>query len=196
MAKTWKNNKGLDVPVKYIPKLDKEREAIVMKYINKAKKLHDALEDLKLDMVADCDAFFNEMMVKNGVRSEGKGNYSLTSFDKNLKIEIDVQDRIEFDDQIQVAHAKIKEYLEEITQGTTPELVEIVNHAFTTNKGRMDTKRILGLFEIQIKHPKWVDAMELIKGSITRNNSKRYVRLWEKDKNGQYRNIDLNFSSI
>ena len=60
----------------------------------------------------------------------------------------------------------------------------------------MDVKRILGLFRLKINHPTWMEAMELIKQSINRNNSKRYARVWEKDKNGEYRNIELNSSSI
>lgn len=194
--KVWKNHNGMEVPAAYVPKEDKERERIVSKCIKDAKILHDRLDYFKTMLLVECDAFYEELLAKNNVKSQGKGNYSLTSFDKLLKIEVNVSERIEFDDNIQVAHAKIKEYLDEITKDSNTDIQQIVNTAFQTSKGKMDVKRVLGLFELHISHPKWREAMELIKGSISRNNSKRYVRIWEKDANGEYQNIDLNFSSI
>jgi hypothetical protein len=195
-AKKWYNAEGLEVPAVYVPAIDKEREKIVQKYVAKAIKLSEQLDTLKKDMLADCDVFFEDQLIKNGVRSQGKGNYSLTSFDKKLKIEVNVQDRVEFDDQIQIAQAKIREYLAEITTGANSDIQQIVNAAFQTRKGSMDVKRVLGLFELKITHPKWLEAMELIKGSISRNNSKRYVRVWQKSENGEYTGIELNFSNI
>lgn len=196
MAKNWKNHRGEEVPAVYVPVIDKEREKIVKKYFERASRINGLMVKLKEELLNDCDSFFDGMLVKNGVKTEGKGNYSLTSFDKVLKIEVNVQGRIEFDDQIQIAHAKIKEYLLEITKDTNSDIQQIVNAAFQTSKGKMDVKRVLGLFELHIKHPKWIEAMELIKNSINRNNSKRYVRVWEKDANGEYHAIELNFSSI
>jgi hypothetical protein len=194
--KVWINHTGQEVPAGYVPKIDKDREKLVLTYIAKAEKLSKQLEDLKTEMLTECDGFFTDMLESNGVKKDGKGNYSLTSFDKMLKIEVSVQDRIEFDDMIQVAHAKIKEYLNEITKDTNADIQVLVNSAFQTSKGRMDVKKVLSLFELHIKHPKWVEAMELIKNSINRNNSKRYVRLFKKDTMGEYKNIELNFSSL
>lgn len=194
--KKWRNSKGQEVPAVYVPKIDKEREKLVKKYIDKAQKLNASLIMFKKDLIDDCDAFIEQMFKENNVKQEGKGNYSLTSFDKELKIEINVQDRIEFDDTIQVAHAKIKEYLADITKDANSDIQVIVNSAFQTSKGKMDVKRILGLFEYKITHPKWVEAMELIQNSISRNSSKRYVRLWIKNAAGEYDSIELNFSSL
>ena len=194
--KEWKNHAGQTIPAGYVPAIDKEREKIVLKSIERAEKLHERLKEFKEELFGEADAFFDNLMAVNKVKAESKGNYSLTSFDKTLKIEVSVQDRIEFDDQIQVAHAKIKEYLTEITKDANIDIQTIVNAAFQTSKGKMDVKRVLGLFELRITHTKWIEAMELIKGSISRNGSKRYLKLWKKDEIGEYKGIELNFSSI
>jgi hypothetical protein len=136
------------------------------------------------------------MLEDNNVPAQSKGGYSVSTFDRDVKIEISIQERIEFDDKISVAHEKIKQYLAEKMQGVDADLQSLINQAFETRKGRMDVKRILSLFRLQIKHPLWLEAMELIKSSISRNDSKRYVQILKKDVNGEYRNIDLNFSSI
>jgi len=194
--KQWIDLNGNEVPAQYVPKLDKDRERVTLKYLARAKKLSEQLEKFKTDLLEDCDAVYEGMLADNNVPGNSKGGFSLSTFDRSAKIEISIQERIEFDDLISVAHEKIKLYLEEKTQGVDQELKQIINQAFETRKGRMDVKRILGLFRLKISHPLWNEAMELIKNSITRNNSKRYARIWEKDANGEYKNIELNFSSI
>lgn len=194
--KQWVDVSGNEVPGQYVPKLDKERERVTLKYLAKSKKLSEQLATLKDEMLADCDRIYEKMLEDNNVRGNSKGGYSISTFDRSAKIEVSIQERIEFDDLISVAHQKIKQFLEEKTQGVDHDLQQIINQAFETRKGRMDVKRILGLFRLQITHPLWIEAMELIKKSINRNNSKRYVRVWEKDANGEYRNVELNFSSM
>lgn len=194
--KEWVDLNGNKVPAQYVPKLDKERERITLKYLAKAKKLSEQLANLKEELLADCDWVYDQMLAENNVPGNSKGGFSLSTFDRSAKIEISIQERIEFDDLISVAHEKIKQYIEEKTQGVDHDLQQLINQAFETRKGRMDVKRILGLFRLQINHPLWIDAMELIKKSISRNSSKRYARVWEKDKEGEYRSVELNFSSI
>lgn len=194
--KQWIDLNGNEVPAQYVPKIDKDRERITLKHLKRAKKLSEQLERFKEELLADCDAVYEKMLADNNVPGNSKGGFSISTFDRDAKIEISVQERIEFDDLISVAHEKIKLYLEEKTQGVDHDLQQIINQAFETRKARMDVKRILGLFRLKINHPTWMEAMELIKQSINRNNSKRYARVWEKDKNGEYRNIELNFSSI
>jgi len=53
---------------------------------------------------------------------------------------------------------------------------------------------VLSLFTYKITHQKWVEAMELIKGSISTNNTVRYLNVFRRDPNGSYRAVNLNFS--
>lgn len=194
--KIWKDHNGNEVPAAYVPKLDKERERIALAIYTKAVALSNKLKDFKEESFDVADGLFEAMLEEAKVKQNGKGNYSITSFDKEIKIEISIQETVDFDDSIQIAHLKIKEYLEEKTGGVDRELQEIISHAFATTRGKMDIKRVLGLFKLSIKHPKWMEAMELIKQSISRNRSKRYMRVFKKDKQGEYRAVDLNFSSL
>lgn len=196
MAKIYMTHDGKEIPAKYVSKLDKNKDRISLKYYKKAKRLHDSLKLLKQELLAETDKLYDQMLRDENIRTGKKGNYTISSFDKSIKIEVNVQNRIEFDDRINAAQSLINEYISEKTKGTDRELTELINSAFRTNKGKLDTKRILGLFRLQINHPKWKRAMELIKESISTNNSRRYVRIWQKDKNGDYKNIDLNFSSL
>lgn len=196
MKKQWIDHNGNEIPFQYVPKLDKVRERVAMKVVKKAKKLSEQLTAFKQESIKECDAVFGQMMSDHKVKKTGKGNYSVTSFGKDIKIEISIQERVEFDDLIQVAQEKINEYLAEKTGGIDHDLQQIINLAFKTTKGKMDVKRVLGLFKLNIKHKLWLEAMEILKKSISRNTSKRYMRIWEKDGNGEYKAVELNFSSI
>ena len=196
-SKIWRDHLDREVPATYVPKIDKKKEKVALRYLKKAKYIHNKLEEFKAALLEDCDELYELMLEEAEIdENKRKGNYTVTSFDKSVKIEVNVQERIEFDDHINMAQKKINQFLEEKTKGVDHDLAVLVNDAFKTSNGRLDTKRILGLFKLQIKGKLWEEAMELVKKSINRNNSKRYVRIFEKDIEGEYQNIELNFSSI
>lgn len=194
--KQWIDLNGNTIPAQYVPKIDKERERVTLRHLNRAKKLSAQLLKLKEEMLNECDAIYQQMLKDGNVPGQSKGGYSISTFDRSAKIEVSVQERIEFDDMITVAHEKIKQYIAEKTQGVDTDLQQIINQAFETSRGQMDAKRVLSLFRLKITHPLWIEAMDMIKNSISRNNSKRYVRVWEKDGNGEYKAVELNFSAI
>jgi hypothetical protein len=186
--KVWNDHRGNEVPVEYVPDIDRRTEVVIGKLLRSAESLSKKLAEFKM---------YAEMLKNANIEvGERKGNYTLTSFDKSVKIEINVSDRIEFDDNINFAQEKINEFLAIKTNGADFELTEIVNNAFKTRKGRLDSKRIMGLFSYKIKHKTWLEAMELLKNSITTNSSVRYMDFSVKDENGKYQPVKLNFSSI
>mgnify|MGYP001161987544 CR=1 FL=1 len=187
---------GIEIPAKYVSKLDKERDRLVRKYAAKAVILSKKLEEYKYELLEECDKHYQNILEENNIKSAGKGNYTLTTFDKSYKIEISVQENISCDDTIVIAQAKLNEYLDLITKNTTDDLRQIVNSAFQTRKGQLDVKRIISLFRLNINHPLWKEAMELLKKSLSRNISKRYVKIWERQPDGSYKGITLNFSSL
>ena len=194
--KTLTNHLGETVPVKYIPKIDLYKDKIAKRKLKEATAIADKLAEFKVGLLAECDAIFEQMKDDADVRTGTKGNYSITSFDKSVKIEISVQERIEFGDEINLAQAKIQQFLTEKTKGIDSDLSQIINQAFQTNRGRLDTKRVLGLFSLKIEHKTWREAMELLKKSINRNSAKRYVRISQKDAEGKIQYITLDFSAI
>jgi len=196
MAKIWKDHNGNTIPAKYIPAIDKKREAVALTVYKKGLAAQERLRKLKEEAFLLTDDIWDRMLEEAKVKKLTKGNYSITTFDKEIKIEVNVQEIIDFDDNIQLAHEKIKEYLALKTNGTDAEIHELINHAFSTSKGKMDVKRILGLFKLKITNRIWLEAMGLIKKSISRNHSKRYMRIWKKNEEGQYIALDLNFSSL
>jgi len=195
-TKIWKDHEGNVIPTAYVPKFDKERDRVAQRIVKRAEDLNERLAAFKQESLKVCDELYNKMLADHKVRKNSKGGFSITSFDKDLKIEVSMQERIEFDDLIQVAQEKINEYLLEKAGEADHDLMQLVNLAFKTTKGRLDAKRVLSLFQLNIKHRIWLEAMDILKKSISRNVSKRYLRIWKKDSSGEYKAVDLNFSSI
>jgi len=196
MKKQWINHQGQEVPAQYVPKLDKIKERFALKYLKRAQKAHKLLADLKRDMFAEGDKLWEEMKANAKVRT-GEKNFTITSFDKSIKIEFTQSELVRFDDTINLAKAKIDEYLGQKLKDTDDDLRALVNLAFQTRKGKLDAQRVLGLFKLNIKHKLWVEAMELIRQSIDRNKTARYARILVRDPDtDKYHGVDLNFSSI
>lgn len=197
-ASAWLNHKGQTIPREYITPADKQREKTVGKLFRQAISLNEKMIAFKETAFADVDKLYNNMLAEAKIEaSERKGNFVLTNFDKSARIEIKVSDRIEFDENIEFAQIKINEYLTLKTESTDPEIAEIINNAFKTSKGRLDSKRILSLFSYKITNPLWLAAMDLIKKSITTNSSVRYMAFsFRPDVDSPYESVNLNFSNL
>lgn len=197
MADKWINHKGEEVPAAYVRSLDKKKDKVSKRYLKRAEELNKALISFKKEVLENCDGIYSEMLAEADIElTERKGNYTITSFDKSIKIEVNKHNRVEFNDNITLAQSKINEFLTEKTEGADQDLSILVNNAFQTTKGQLDNKRILGLFQLEIKHPLWIEAIELIRKSMFTNSSKRYLTIWVKSEEGEYKQIQLNFSSI
>lgn len=191
----WVNHKGQEVPREYVSRYDQNKEKAVDKIFRRAEDIEAKLREFK-NMAFDlADDLYNQMLAEANIDgTDRKGNFTFYSFDKSFRVEVSLKERIEFDERINLAQIKLSEFIAEKTNGSDNELRELVNNAFTTTRGRLDTKRVLSLFSYKIKHPKWVEAMELIKSSISTNNTVRYMQISRRDPSGAYNPVNLNFS--
>jgi hypothetical protein len=133
------------------------------------------------------------------VKPEQKGNFTWYNFDRTIKIEVSINDRIEFDDlQITACKQKLDEFLNEQLDSKTEFVREMVTDAFSTSRGKLDAKKVLSLmkYKSKIKHQLFQEALTLLTDSIRRPDSRTYFRIWEQQPDGRYELLDLNFSSI
>jgi hypothetical protein len=196
-AKEYRDKDGHLIPARFVPVLDRKKDTFAARMAKKATTISEKLSDFKTELLDGVDELYLDMLKEVGVKpSSRKGNVTITTFDKDIKIEVNVKERIEFSDEITIAQDKINEFLAKKTDGVDQELAELVTSAFSTTKGRLDTKRILSLFSLKIKDRLWLEAMELIKRSIQRNSSKRYVQIFQKDERGEYRSIPLDIARV
>lgn len=195
--KNWKDVDDVLVPKKYISRIDLKTESVLGKIVAKTLAFQKKSTELKVAIMTDCDDLYLEMMRAADVNIEArKGNYTIHNFDRSVKVEMKISDRIEFDEKINFAHAKIKEFLELKTKDVDVVLHELINGAFNTKSNKLDTKSIFKMLKYKIKDSLWREAMELITDSIQKNKSVRYLAVYQKDEEGKYKQIQLNFSAL
>lgn len=192
------NAKGHLVPVSTIKEIDKLRDEAVKIIVDRAKTLQATMAMTKEIMADEFDNFLELSAREYDVRLGGhKGNVSLTSFDGKYKITKAVADHLVFDERLQVAKSLIDECLIEWTKDSNANIKAIIDNAFAVDKeGKINTYRVLSLRKLNISDEKWLKAMQAISDATQVVSSKEYIRLYERDENGKYQQISLDFASL
>ncbi|MFW2163135.1 DUF3164 family protein [Acinetobacter beijerinckii] len=197
-ASHWTNAQGYLVPIDKIKPIDKERNDLVLSIVDKARKQQEELRKFKNQTFADIAAFVQLSAEQYEVVIGGKkGNITLFSFDGKYKIVRQIQDNIKFDERLQAAKALIDQCINTWIEDSNDNIRMLINDAFSVDKeGKISTGKVLGLRRMDIKDPQWLKAMDAISDSIIVVDSKAYVRIYERDDNGKYQPISLDFSNV
>lgn len=196
----WLDETGLKIPTNRLTSLEKKMERNATKLTNDAIKLHESLKSYKNTITEVSDTIYRDFLKEKDLDGlNRKGNFVWYNFDRSIKIEININDVITFDDmKIMAAREKLDTFIEENVEGKVDFIKELVNDAFKTSRGRLDTKKVLSLirYRSKIKDALFQDALTLIEDSIRRPSKRTYYRVSVKDETGKYQNIELNFSNI
>lgn len=192
------NVKGHLVPQSSVKEIDKLRDDVVKKMVEKSKELNQVMRDTKEVMFSEFENFVAVSAQEYDTKIGGeKGNTSLFSYDGQYKVQLAVNDNIVFDERLQVAKSLIDECLNEWTADSNDNIKALIGNAFQVDKeGKINTRRVLGLRSLKISDPKWLKAMEAISESIQVISSKEYIRVYERDEHGKYQQIPLDFSNV
>lgn len=196
----WEDGRGGLVEVAVVKPIDKKRDELVRDIMDKAFAERDRLRKLKAEIWESVQSFVAESEKDSGLKKKlggAKGNITLTSFDTKYKVIVAVNDTIQFTEKLQIAKELINQCISKWSADARPELRALVNDAFKTGKnGVVSTARILGLRRLDIKDPTWKKAMDAIGESIMVANSKSYLRFYERQDDGSYKQIPLDVASL
>lgn len=201
-AEFWTDESGIQIPYNRTTKLERLLERSVYSLFDKSLKAHEQLKKLKDDITGVVSEIVEMAREEHAVKLNGKGNYTFYNFDRSLKVEVSVNELIRFDD---LKLESAKEVLITLVRKNVigdDFILGLVEDAFQTSRGRLDTRKILGLKKhtkrIKTKEirEEWQKAMTLIDEAISRPDSKTYYRVWYRDEAGVYQAVNLNFASI
>lgn len=195
----WTDESGTQIPVNRLTKAEKLMERHSYKLLSGAQKLNADLVAFKQLLIELSNEAYEVFMAEKEAKHT-KGNFTWYNFNRTIKIEVAISDRIEFDDlTIEAAKARFDEFLKANITSKNEFVKDMILDAFQTErKGKLDVKRVLQLtrYEDRINDALFSEAVQLINEAIRRPSSKTYFRIWLKDESGKYQNIDLNLSSI
>ena len=189
---------GRMVPLDMIKEIDLARDALVKEIVNGAEKAAAVLKDFKQQAMGDVGAFVELSAEKYGAKVGGnKGNVTLTSFDGRYKVQRAIAEHVYFDERLQAAKSLIDECLRAWTSDSRPEIQVLIDDAFQVDKqGNINTNRILSLRRLPIKDAKWQQAMDAIGDALQVGGSKAYLRVYERQADGGYKQINLDLAAI
>ena len=192
------DSQGRQVPLDIVKDIDKLRDQTVRRIADEAVKMKSVLVDFKSRIRDDILSFVEQSAGQYGVKWGGKkGNISLLTYDGQFKLVIAMNDNITFDERLQVARELIGKCLDKWSKGARAEIRLLVNDAFQVDKtGKISTARVLGLRRLDIKDADWQKAMTAITESLQITGTKQYLRVYERDDNGEYQMIPLDVAAL
>lgn len=193
------DTQGRLVPVSAIKPIDLKRHEAVTSIMADTFKERDRLIEIKKSIWLRVQDFLAESAKDSGARKFGgaKGNVTLTSFDGKYKVMVAVNDTIQFNEKLQVAKQLIDKCIASWSEGANENLRAIVDDAFNVGKsGLVSTSRVLGLRRLNIKDATWKKAMDAITESMQVASSKTYMRFYERQSDGSYKQIPLDVANL
>nr|WP_318717174.1 DUF3164 family protein [uncultured Treponema sp.] len=190
---------GRLVPIAAIKPIDLKRHEAVSAIMAETFKERDRLIDFKKRIWLEVQDFLTVSAKESGAKKFGgaKGNVTLTSFDGKFKVMVAVNDTIQFNEKLQVAKQLIDKCIASWSEGANENLRAIVDDAFNVGKsGLVSTSRVLGLRRLNIKDSTWKKAMDAITESMQVASSKTYMRFYERQSDGSYKQIPLDVANL
>lgn len=200
--KIWIDESGQQIPYNRTTPNERMKERLAYKLLTEAETINQRLISFKELISEVVEEVIESARKENAVKLEGKGNYTWYNFNRTIKIEVNVQEAIKFDElTIESAREKLMDLIRTNISGDDF-IISIVEDAFQTSRGKLDPRKILGLRKhterINNKELKkeWESVMKLIDKSISRPTSKSYFKVWKLDEEGKYQGVELNFSAL
>jgi len=189
---------GRQVPEDMVSEIDKLRDQTVRKIAEEAVAMKGVLAAFKTRIRDDIFAFVGTSAEQYGKAWGGrKGNITLTTYDGKYRLMVSISDQIVFDERLQIARDLIGDCIRKWSAGARSEIQILVQDAFQTDKaGKLNTARVLGLRRLDIKDADWQKAMAAISDSVQVSGSKQYLRIYERNEQGQYVQIPLDVAAL
>lgn len=199
-TKKWITASGLEIPANRVTVYEKKKEKAIDAIVAEAERLNKQIIEFKKKLLKEGKELFDLRAEEESIDLEKrKGNFVLSNFDKSCKVEVTINERVVFqDEELIIAKQKLDNFLNSKLSTSAQFVKNLVMDAFQTTRGRIDTRKVLGLLSYRQRIPdiEFQEACDLIEKAQDRQNSKTYARIAKKDEHGEYKYIDLNFASV
>ncbi len=195
----WIDASGQPVPPKYIDPVAKKRDALVEKLFRQALQAQERLRKFKELVNADIEKYLDWLAKHEGEESLNPGgNYKLTTFSGDKRVQVKINKVIDFDERLQLAKQKIDRCIERWSEGANDNLKVIIFDAFKVDsRGRLDARRILSLRNLQIKDAEWQAAMDLITEAVTIIGTRSYLLfLYRDNPRSEWQTVRLDLAGV
>ncbi|MFB2553367.1 DUF3164 family protein [Ensifer soli] len=171
-------------PLSMVKPQHKLEDELVRKVMEFATALSSQIARFRGHTMTDLGSLDALIAQEYGAKIGGKkGNRTYQSYDGLMRVQVQVQDQVDFGAELQIAKTLIDECLNEWSAESRPEIQSIVTRAFNTDKeGKINRSEIFMLMRHQIEDARWQRAMDAIRDAMRVTGSKEYVRFYRRAK--------------
>lgn len=187
------------VPIDAVKPQHKLEDETVRNVFGHAEALSAQVARFFIHTLEDLDAFDALLAQEYKVTRGGKkGNRTYTSYDGLRKIQVQVADKITFGPELQIAKAKIDEWLIGQIANTSDDLRAFVMRAFDVDKeGKVNQAELLRLRRLDIDGPIWAEAMRAIADAIRPLGTKQYIRFYRRaEPEGRWQAVTIDLAQV
>lgn len=160
-----------------------------------ARKIHKDLKDFKDHSFLTMQTIYSLLQEYSSRHADGKGNFKIEF--EGLRVSYRKQGKGEFDERADQAEKHIIDFVNTKFASDT-DTKDLIMSLLERKKDELDINLIQKLYamEDRFDDENWKRGILLLKESYTYSHSKDYIQFEERDSNGAWKTINLNFSSI
>lgn len=190
---------GDAVPVRHVKPYDRQRDKLARRCLARWERGREVIAKIYADTTSDVERI--EALAaegRTGSRKPGvKGNFQFGSFDGSILVSRSARYELRFDERLQVAQDLIEEMIAAKAEGIDEDLAVILKDVFRpTSDGLLSQARVMGLFRHKIKHPLWLQAMDLIRESIESRRGKNLLSVRKRNAAGEWESVLLDIAAV
>jgi len=180
---------GNDVPLRYVGKYDRARDAVTRRILKRWEAARAMLERVHAETLADIKEIA-KARGEAGIDPAAKGNMQVSSFDGNICVSLNQRYEVKLDGRVAAAREMMLAYAQNLIKDVGGDdgkaLLEIVRQTFEASKtGNLSMARISNLLKMNIRHGDWLAAKQMIVDAMTPEKGKCYIRVERRESRQQ-----------
>lgn len=179
---------------------EREKEAFVIDAVAKFKDFNEALSIFKSYLLKRGNELHDKMWEVYGKEAKDLKQFSLQNSDKNLKLVIERQEKLQFDESAEVAIGIIKDVLKSKFEGRNKAMYNIIDGVLMKNKkGDYDERLVTKLrkYEGDVNSEEFSKALDILAKSYNTTGSSTYARAYIlNEANSKMEDVCIQFSSL
>jgi len=178
---------------------EKDRNHLIVSSFATAIQIASELKAFKALLTEAMEEQQNKLNNYGAIRANSKGGFSIKSADGNLKLTRSRCTVPEWDERSTKAVDLIRDFLQDTVKKRDLKLYEILISFIQRNKkGDLEYSQVMNLVQHEDKYddPRWLEGLKLIKESFHNELQKYSYQFHKKNDQGEWENLNLNFSAL
>ena len=131
-VKHYKDSQWLYIPYNYVSQNNRKRDNAVKKIFTRVHRINNLIRKEKEEITKIVNDYLEG--VAQEYNEKWKGNTTLYDFSNVQKIEISISERVDFNEKLQIAKAKIDKCINSWSKGGSQKVKLLIDRAFKVDK--------------------------------------------------------------